>query len=198
MFTGIVADVGRVATIEDRARGRRLTIETTLADASLEIGASVACSGVCLTAVEIGAGWFAVDAAAETMDVTTVGDWAVGAPINLERALKVGDELGGHFVFGHVDGLGALTARSPDGEGVRMAFSAPESLRPLLAPKGSIAIDGVSLTVNVVSEDGFEVCIVPHTLSATTLGAMAEGTTINLEADMLARYVARAAAFGPR
>ncbi|MEM6491124.1 MAG: riboflavin synthase [Pseudomonadota bacterium] len=196
MFTGIVADVGRVAAIEDRERGRRLTIETPLADDSLDWGASVACSGGCLTAVAIGPGWFAVDAAAETMDVTTVGAWAVGAAINLERALKVGDELGGHFVFGHVDGLGALTRRAQDGEGVRMAFSAPESLRPLLAPKGSIAIDGVSLTVNGVSDDGFDVLIVPHTLSATTLGAMSEGTTINLEADMLARYVARAAAFG--
>lgn len=198
MFTGVVADVGRIAAIDERDRGRRMTIETRLADASLILGASVACSGVCLTAVDCGQGWFAVDAAAETMDVTTVGGWSVGTAINLERALKVGDELGGHFVFGHVDGLGTLQARTVDGEGVRMAFAAPDALAPLLAPKGSIAIDGVSLTVNAVAADraGFEVLVIPHTLEATTLGAMAEGATINLEADMLARYVARASAFG--
>ena len=192
MFTGIVADMGRIRSIKDTEKGRRLEIETTLANETLSIGASVCCSGVCLTAIEHGDGWFAVEAAAETLAVTTVGDWAEGRSINIERSLTLGAELGGHFVFGHVDGLGALVSRTAEGEAERLA---PQALAPMLAPKGSVSIDGVSLTVNAVDGARFDVCLVPHTLKVTTLGAMTAGATANLEADMLARYVARLAAF---
>lgn len=196
MFTGIVADIGALEAARETAKGRRLTIRTRLADDSLMIGASVCCSGVCLTAVETGPGWFAAEAAAETLAVTTVGDWRVGRAVNIERALTLGAELGGHFVFGHVDGVGRLRARAPEGEAIRMTFEAPSALAPLLAPKGSVTIDGVSLTVNAVDGARFSVCLVPHTLAATTLGGLTEGATANLEADMLARYVARLSAFG--
>ena len=191
MFTGIVTDVGRLRAVAETAKGRRLEIETALADDTLAVGASICCSGVCLTAVAHGPGWFAVEAAAETLAVTTVGGWAAGRALNLERSLKLGDELGGHFVFGHVDGLGTLVSRMAEGEAERLVFDAPAALAPMLAPKGSVSIDGVSLTVNAVAGARFDVCLVPHTLKATTLGAMTPGATANLEADMLARYVAR-------
>ncbi|MDP6473708.1 MAG: riboflavin synthase [Alphaproteobacteria bacterium] len=193
MFTGIISDIGRLRDISDAGdgRGRRLVIETGYDTATLAIGASVACGGPCLTVVETGPGWFAVDVSAETLARTTVGDWRVGGRINLERSLCLGDELGGHLVSGHVDGVGELLKRQKDGESERMTFAAPGELMRFIAVKGSIAVDGISLTVNEVGAGDFGVNIIPHTLAATTLGEIAPGATVNLEIDLVARYVAR-------
>jgi len=190
MFTGIITDVGRIRSIEDGGM-RRIVLETGLETDNLDIGASVACSGVCLTAVERGSGWFAVEASNETLAATTIGDWMEGTRVNLERALRMGDELGGHLLSGHVDGLGRIVGRVADGESVRFSIALPPGLMPFVAPKGSIALDGVSLTVNDVDEDRFGVNIIPHTLEATTFGALDSGDRVNVEVDMLARYVAR-------
>ncbi len=190
MFTGIITDLGRVRAVT-AAGDTRLEISTAIAVAEMDIGASVACSGVCLTVIEKGADWFAAQVSAETLSRTTLGGWTAGTPVNLERALKVGDELGGHMVSGHVDGVGRLAARVPEGYSLRLVFEAPEELSRFIAAKGSITVDGVSLTVNDVNTDRFGVNIIPHTQEFTTLGKLAEGDGVNLEIDMLARYVAR-------
>jgi riboflavin synthase len=196
MFTGIVTDIGEVIAAEPRAEGLwRLTIACRYDRASIVEGASIACAGVCLTVVDIGDSsgrtWFAVDAAAETLRLTTVGRWRESTKINLERALKVGDELGGHIVAGHADGLATLTARENLPEMARLTFRAPTDVSRFIAQKGSVALDGVSLTVNDARGDEFSVLIIPHTLKVTTLGALAVGDEVNLEADLMARYAAR-------
>jgi riboflavin synthase len=200
MFTGIVTDVGEVVAVTPHAEGlHRLKITCHYPRASLIDGASVACAGVCLTIVAAGEdnqrSWFAVDAAAETLKLTTVGRWHHGTRINLERPLKMGDELGGHVVAGHVDGLATLIKREDLTESARMTFRAPADLMPLIAVKGSVALDGVSLTVNTADRDSFSVLIIPHTLAVTTLGDLREGAAVNLEVDTLARYAARLAQF---
>jgi riboflavin synthase len=196
MFTGIVTDVGEVIAVEPRAEGlARLRIACRFDPDTIDIGASIACSGVCLTVVARGKdgnrAWFAVDAAAETLRVTTVGGWKSGKRINLERALKVGDELGGHIVAGHADGLAAVAAREDLTDMARLTFRVPAELARFVAAKGSVALDGVSLTVNEVAGDTFSVLIIPHTLAATTLGTYAVGDAVNLEVDLMARYAAR-------
>jgi riboflavin synthase len=200
MFTGIVTDVGEVVAVTPHAEGlHRLKIACRYPRASLVHGASVACAGVCLTIVAAGEdnqrSWFAADAAAETLRLTTVGQWHHGTRINLERPLKMGDELGGHVVAGHVDGLATLVKREELTDSARMTFRAPADLMPLIAVKGSVALDGVSLTVNAAGRDSFSVLIIPHTLAVTTLGALREGGAVNLEVDTLARYAARLAQF---
>ncbi|MBL8666266.1 MAG: riboflavin synthase [Rhodospirillales bacterium] len=190
MFTGIVTDLGRVRDI--RSEGdTRIEIATAYEMALVPIGASIACSGVCLTVIERQEGWFAVQASAETLACTTLGAWRKGTRVNLERALKVGDELGGHLVSGHVDGVGTIVSITPDGESHRFLFEAPAALARFIAPKGSIAIDGISLTVNEVEGARFGVNIIPHTWTVTSLGATQPGSRVNLEIDLLARYVAR-------
>jgi riboflavin synthase len=196
MFTGIVTDIGKVVAVEPRGEGlRRLTIACGYARDSIVEGASIACSGACLTVTGIGAQngrtWFAVDAAAETLRLTTVGGWRPGTTINLERALKVGDELGGHIVAGHVDGLATLTAREDLTEMARLVLRVPADLARFIASKGSVALDGVSLTVNTVDGDAFSVLVIPHTLKVTTLGSLVVGGEVNLEVDLMARYAAR-------
>jgi len=194
MFTGIITDLGRVRAVEPRG-DTRFTFETGFDTATVELGASIACSGACLTVVDKGPGWFAADVSAETLSKTTLGDWTPGMPVNLERSLRLGDELGGHLVSGHVDGVATVLERRAEGGSIRLAFGAPAPLMPFIAAKGSVALDGVSLTVNAVADrpDGgrFEVNIIPHTAEVTTLGACAPGTRVNLEIDMLARYVQR-------
>jgi len=196
MFTGIVTDIGDVVAVRARGEGlHRLKIACSYERASIVEGASIACSGVCLTVVAIGEEdgrtWFSVDAAAETLRLTTVGGWRHGTKINLERALKVGDELGGHIVSGHVDGLATLLQREDLTEMARLRLRAPAPLARFIAAKGSVAVDGVSLTVNEVEGDTFTVLIIPHTLKVTTLGTWTVGTAINLEVDPMARYAAR-------
>ena len=192
MFTGIITDLGRVREIVAHDGGDvRVVIETNWNAADLALGASIACSGPCLTVVERGADWFAVDASAETLACTTLGEWTAGRAINLERALKVGDELGGHIVSGHVDGVGEISAIRPDGDSCRIEVAPPRDMMRFVAPKGSIALDGISLTVNEVGTGTFGVNIIPHTQAVTTLGEAKPGTRVNLEVDMLARYVAR-------
>jgi riboflavin synthase len=190
MFTGIITDLGRVRAVDQRSM-TRLEIETRYSTESIAIGASIACSGACLSVVERGPGWFAVEASAETLSKTTLGDWRVGAAVNLERPLKLGDELGGHLVLGHVDGVGMLAERRPDAGSIRLTFEAPADLARFIAPKGSVAIDGVSMTVNEVSGRRFGVNVIPITQRETTLGQLAFGERVNLEIDMMARYVAR-------
>lgn len=200
MFTGIVVEVGTVLAIAERG-DHRVTISTTRDQASIAIGASIACSGVCLTVVEKGTGmngtgWFAVDVSAETISRTDPAQWRVGARLNLEPALKVGDELGGHIVTGHVDALGTVAAITPEGGSHRFEFLAPADLAPYIAAKGSITVSGVSLTVNTVTDepDGrarFGINVIPHTAHVTTLGQIAVGDAVNLEIDVLARYLKR-------
>jgi riboflavin synthase len=196
MFTGIVTDIGEMVAVEPRAEGlARLRIASGYDPDTIDIGASIACSGVCLTVVARGRdgnrAWFAVDAAAETLRVTTVGGWRQGTRVNLERALKVGDELGGHIVAGHADGLAVVIAREEMSDMAGFTLRAPAGLARFIAPKGSVALDGVSLTVNEVAGDTFSVLIIPHTLNVTTLGALAVGHAVNLEVDLMARYAAR-------
>ena len=190
MFTGIVSDVGRVRAIE-RPGDTRFGLDTAYDGSTIGIGASIACAGACLSVVDKGDGWFAVDASAETLARTTLGGWRVGTPVNLERSLRVGDELGGHLVFGHVDGVAALTQRRAEGASLAMTFEAPQDLVRLLAPKGSVALDGVSLTLNSIDGQHFGVNVIEHTAKHTTLGALEPGDQVNMEIDMLARYVAR-------
>lgn len=190
MFTGIVTDLGRVRAIAGEAE-RRLEIATAYETATIAIGASIACAGVCLTVVETGADWFAVEVSAETLARTTLGSWREGERVNLERPLRIGDELGGHLVLGHVDGVARVVSRTPAGDSQRFVFEAPADLAPFIAEKGSVALDGVSLTVNRVAGARFEVMLIPHTLAQTTFGARAAGDAVNLEVDVLARYVAR-------
>ena len=195
MFTGIITDLGRVREVVERG-DTRFVFETGAGTAGLAIGASVACSGTCLTVVEKGADWFAADVSAETLAKTTLGEWAPGTPVNLERALKLGDELGGHLVSGHVDGVARLVSRVAEGDSQRFAFEAPAALARFIAPKGSVALDGVSLTVNQVEDlpgggARFGVNIIPHTAQCTTFGELQVGAGVNLEIDLLARYVGR-------
>jgi riboflavin synthase len=196
MFTGIVTAQGEVRTVKPRADNlHRITIACDYPRAELIEGASIACSGVCMTVVgageEDGRSWFAVDAAAETLALTTVGRWRHGTRVNLERPLKFGDELGGHLVAGHVDGLASVVAREDLTDSARFALRAPPDLARFIAAKGSVALDGISLTVNAVEGDMFSVLIIPHTLAVTTFGALRQGDDVNLEIDTMARYAAR-------
>lgn len=194
MFTGIITDKGRVRSIT-KPGDTLIEIDTAYDVARIDIGASIACSGPCLTVVRRGVtdgqGWFAVEASAETLSKTTIGEWKPGSPINLERALRVGDELGGHIVSGHVDGVGTVVSILQEGQSWRFKFDAPPDLMRYIATKGSICIDGVSLTVNEVEGTQFGVNIIPHTYAHTTFGNMTQGQRINLEIDALARYVER-------
>ena len=200
MFTGLVTDIGRVTSIEDANGIRRVRVESRYPASSIQMGASIEHSGVCLTVVEFGAtprdgSWWTVEAIPETLSRTTLGSWKVGGEVNLELSLKLGEELGGHLVYGHVDGLGRVRSVTPDGDSRRIRIEIAEALAKFLAEKGSITVDGVSLTVSAVGRsegsDWFEVAIIPHTWQVTTLGALAAGDRVNLEVDMLARYVAR-------
>ena len=195
MFTGIVTDVGTVRKAEQRG-DLRLEIATGYDLATVDLGASISCSGVCLTVVDKGDDWFAVDVSGETISKTAAGRWRERAKLNLERALRLGDELGGHIVTGHVDAVASVVGTCPDGDSTRVGVSVPTSLAPMIAPKGSITLDGVSLTVNDVrdAEDGsthFSVNIIPHTAHHTTLGDLAQGQQLNVEIDVLARYIDR-------
>jgi riboflavin synthase len=190
MFTGIVTDVGRVAEVVSGG-DTRFSIETAYDIDGIELGASIACDGACLTVVALEPGRFSVTASAETLACTTLGAWRAGRRINLERALKVGDELGGHIVSGHVDGVAEVVERRAEGDSVRFVFEVPERLAPYIAPKGSVALNGVSLTVNEVRDSRFGVNIIPHTQAKTTFDSCQVGDLLNLEIDLLARYVAR-------
>ncbi len=190
MFTGLITDIGEVRAVE-RETDARFVIGTAYDLAAVSIGASIACSGACLTVVEKGADWFSVDVSAETLSCTTLGEWQVGRRINLEKSLRLGAELGGHLVQGHVDGIAPVTDRRPDGESIRFEFEAPAELSRFIARKGSISLDGISLTVNEVAGRRFGVNIIPHTAKQTTLGTTELGQKVNLEVDLLARYVAR-------
>jgi riboflavin synthase len=196
MFTGIVTDIGEVVSVHARADNlRRLKIACSYDRVGIADGASIACNGVCLTVVAAGEEdertWFSADAAAETLAVTTAGSWRHGTRLNLERALKIGDELGGHIVAGHVDGVADLIARDDLKDMARLVFRAPAPLSRFIAAKGSVALDGVSLTVNEVAGDEFSVLIIPHTLAVTAFSALSVGDAVNLEVDLMARYVAR-------
>lgn len=198
MFTGIVTGLGEVRAVVPLGGGQDMRlvvgVPTGWADmATIPLGASIACSGCCLTAIELGPDWFAITASAETLSKTTLGAWSVGSRINLERPLKVGDELGGHIVSGHVDGLGEVIDRTPEEGSVRWRFRVPPAIARYIAPKGSVAIDGVSLTVNEVDGETFGVNIIPHTAAVTSFGFLKVGDRVNIEIDTVARYVARLA-----
>lgn len=207
MFTGLVTDVGTVAAVESRGPDlRRLRIDTAYDPATIALGASIACSGPCLTVVargpRPGGGWFEVEAAAETLSRTTVGAWVPGVRVNLERSLKVGDELGGHIVTGHIDGVARIVAREEVtagswGASTRFTVEAPAALARFIAEKGSVCLDGISLTVNGVEEARFQVLLIPHTLAHTTWGFARTGDAVNLEVDLMARYAARLAETRP-
>jgi len=191
MFTGIVTDIGRVRKVEQTARDRRYEVETVWDTSGIDLGASISHAGCCLTVTEKGPGWFAVEVSGETLSKTNLGDWTEGHRVNLERAAKLGDELGGHIVSGHVDGLAKVISITPEGGSHRIEIEAPAPLHRFIAPKGSITVDGVSLTVNAIEGQVFGLNIIPHTWEATTLGALKAGDLVNLEIDMLARYLAR-------
>jgi len=193
MFTGIVTDVGEITSMTPggQAGDRKFVIRTKHDLTPIAMGASIACSGCCLTVVEKGADWFAVEVSGETLDKTHLGDWQQGRRINLELSLKLGDELGGHLVYGHVDGVGKIVSMTPEGGSVRFVFEAPADLARFIASKGSIAVDGISLTVNEVEGNRFGINIISHTQAVTTLGTARPGQRVNLEVDMLARYVQR-------
>ncbi len=191
MFTGIVTDIGRVRSVRQTERDRRYEIETAWDTSGIDLGVSISHAGCCLTVTEKGPGWFAVEVSGETLSKTTLGDWREGHAVNLERAAKLGDELGGHIVSGHVDGLGRVVSVTPEGGSHRIDIEAPAPLHRYIAAKGSITVDGVSLTVNAVQGQVFGLNIIPHTWQATTLGGLKAGDAVNLEIDMLARYLAR-------
>jgi riboflavin synthase len=198
MFTGIVTDVGRVASAKPLPEGVRLRIETAYDPASIDIGASIACAGVCLTVVALpgegsNAQWFEVEAWEEALRLTTASGWREGSRINLERALKIGDELGGHIVSGHVDGMAEIVAREDEGDAVRFTLEAPAALARFIAPKGSVCLDGTSLTVNKVERTRFDVLLIHHSLTVTTWGERGVGDRVNIEIDTMARYAARLA-----
>ena len=193
MFTGIITDIGTIAALEQRG-DLKARIACNYAVDSIDIGASIACSGVCLTVIEkmqSPSPRFAVEASAETLNVTTAKNWAVGTKLNLERALKMGDELGGHIVSGHVDGIAEIKSIEPDGDSLRFVFAVPEALAMFIASKGSVTLDGTSLTVNEVRGNNFGVNMIPHTQAVTTWGQSKSGDLVNIEIDVLARYVAR-------
>ncbi|MBO6897335.1 MAG: riboflavin synthase [Shimia sp.] len=192
MFTGIITDVGEIVALEQRG-DLKARIKTAYDTTGIELGASIASDGVCLTVIALGDDWYDVEISAETVSKTNLGDWTEGRPVNLERALKVGDELGGHIVSGHVDGVAEIVAMKDEGDSTRFTFKAPESLAKFIAPKGSVALNGTSLTVNEVDGCDFGVNIIPHTKEVTTWGHSKVGDKINLEIDTLARYVARLA-----
>jgi len=196
MFTGIISDLGEVIDVQDKAEGlRRVTMACGYDPDSIAVGASIACSGVCLTVVERGRAGnrcsFAADTAAETLRMTTAAGWRRGTRLNLERALRLGDELGGHMVSGHVDGIAELVGRDEFVDSAALSFRVPTELARFIAPKGSVALDGISLTVNDVKADTFSVLIIPHTLKVTTIGALQPGDRVNIEVDQMARYAAR-------
>jgi len=193
MFTGIVTDIGEITAVKPggQAGDRRFVICTRHDMKPVAIGASIACSGCCLTVIEKGADWFAVEASGESLDKTHLGDWKQGSRLNLEMSLKLGDELGGHLVYGHVDGVGKVAGMTPEGGSVRFVFEVPADLAPFIASKGSVAVDGISLTVNEVRGNRFGVNVISHTQAVTTLGQAKVGQRVNLEVDMLARYVQR-------
>ena len=191
MFTGIVTDIGRVRDVRATDRDRRYEVETAWDTASIDLGASISHAGCCLTVVEKGPGWFAVEVSNETLSKTTLGAWKTGDGVNLERAARLGDEMGGHVVSGHVDGLGKVVSITPEGGSRRIVVEVPAPLHRYIAAKGSITVDGVSLTVNAVEGRTFSLNIIPHTWEATTLGRLNPGGAVNLEIDMLARYLAR-------
>lgn len=194
MFTGIITDVGTIDSVEQRG-DLRATIRTAFDTSDVALGASIACSGACLTVVDKGEGWFAVDLSAETVARTAPGRWQAGAQLNLERAMKLGDELGGHIVAGHVDGIGTVAAIDPQGDSLRITVSTDRTLAPYLAPKGSVTLDGISLTVNTVEDSAeavtFGINIIPHTAAVTTFGQLAAGDAVHIEIDILARYLGR-------
>lgn len=190
MFTGIITDVGEVRSVE-RQGDTRFVIATAFATDDIAIGASICCHGACLTVVDRGPDWFAVDVSAETLSRTVLGSWRAGTKVNLERALKVGDELGGHIVAGHVDGVAAVVACRPEGDSLRLTVEPPAALARFIAAKGSVTLNGASLTVNEVEGGRFGVNLIPHTRARTSFGSVREGDGLNLEIDVLARYVAR-------
>ena len=190
MFTGIITDVGEVRSVEQKG-DFRVEINTRYDTSEIDLGASISCSGACLTVIEKGQNWFAIEASSETVDRTTIGDWSVGTKVNTERALKLGEELGGHIVSGHVDGIAKIISTEPEGDSIRFEFESPGNLKWFISEKGSVALDGVSLTVNNVLGNRFEVNIISHTQTNTTFSQRSVGDKINLEIDMLARYVSR-------
>lgn len=191
MFTGLVEELGRVARVEERPAGRRFWIEAGRVLEGTRVGDSIACSGCCLTAVEVAAGGFAVEAVPETLARTTLGGWQPGTRVNLERSLQLGERLGGHLVQGHVDAVGEVLAVTAEGDGRRVAIALPAEIRRFVPLKGSLAVDGVSLTVAGLTATGCEIAYIPHTLAVTTAGDYARGAHVNLEVDLLARYLAR-------
>lgn len=191
MFTGLITDLGEIKDVSVGGGGTRFVIATAYDTSTLDTGASIACNGCCLTAIDLKPGSFAVDVSHETLDRTTLGGWQTGRRINLERSLELGDELGGHLVSGHIDCVAEVTEARPDGDSVRFTFKVPAAFAHFIAEKGSVAVDGVSLTVNEVTDTTFGVNIIPHTQQVTTFGALRAGDTVNIEIDMLARYVAR-------
>jgi riboflavin synthase len=193
MFTGIITDIGKVRAVraESAGRDRRFEIATAFDTGGIAIGASIACSGPCLTVVEKGPGWFAVEASRETLSRTTLSEWGAGTPVNLERSLAAGDEIGGHLVSGHVDAVVRVLARAEAGGSIGFEIELPPAQAPFVAEKGSISLEGVSLTVNAVNRDRFAINIISHTADRTTLGLMDAGRRLNMEVDMLARYVER-------
>ena len=199
MFTGIVSDIGAIRSVERRG-DTRVVVDTAYDTAGVDLGASISCSGVCLTVVDKGPGWFAVDVSGETLSRTAQGQWSEGRKLNLERAMKLGDELGGHIVTGHIDGIAEVTGVRADGDSKRIDFSVSREVAPFLAPKGSVTIDGVSLTVNAVTDTAegahFSINVIPHTQAVTTLGALEAGQAVNIEIDVLARYLKRMQSYG--
>ncbi|WP_298297127.1 riboflavin synthase [uncultured Litoreibacter sp.] len=190
MFTGIITDIGQITELEQRG-DLRARIACSYDTSGIDLGASIACDGCCLTVINLGADWFDVEISAESVSKTNIGDWAEGSRINLERALKVGDELGGHIVSGHVDGVAVITAMEDEGDSTRVTLEAPDALARFIAPKGSVALNGTSLTVNAVDGASFGINFIPHTKQVTNWGDAKSGDRINLEIDTLARYVAR-------
>lgn len=201
MFTGIITDVGEVISVTPRETGVRMRVACSYDPDTIALGASIAHAGICLTAIEMGRlpdgrGYYDVEASDETLECTTLGAWPVGAPVNLERALAIGEELGGHLVTGHVDGVAEITAREDDADMSRLQFRVPQQFKKYVAEKGSVALDGTSLTVNKVDDDLFTVMLIPHTLEVTTWGGRHVGDRVNFEVDLMARYAARLAEAG--
>ncbi len=191
MFTGIITDIGTIASVDETRGDKRFVIQTAFDMEEVPMGASIACSGCCLTVVEKTADSFTVDVSAESLSKTNLGEWTEGTRVNLEQSLKLGDELGGHIVSGHVDGLATLESVNPDGDSHRLVLSIPQEFAKFIAPKGSVALDGISLTVNEVEGNKFGINIIPHTWDVTTMGQRKAGDQLNFEVDTIARYVSR-------